>query len=80
MNKDLSVLSKIIINQLERLDDLDLNNQNAQLEIGRAVAISQNATSYIKTINTGLKILELGKKYNIKEKTICQAIGISHEE
>lgn len=80
MNKDLNVLSKIIMNQLERLDDLDVNNQNAQLELSRAVAISQNATSYIKTLNTGLKIFEMGKKYNIKEKSLCQVIGISHEE
>ena len=80
MNKDLNVLSKIIINQLERLDELDLNNQNAQLEIGRAIAISHNATSYVKTINTGLKIFEMSKKYDIQEKSLYQVIGISHEE
>lgn len=62
--------------QMERLNDDACMENKGKEEIARANALSQNATVFIKTINIGLRIIDMQQKFNISEDKLKQKIGI----
>ncbi len=69
MNNELKKIQKMLMNQMERLDNNETMKDNT-IEIARGNALSQNAITYIKTINVGLRIIEMQEKYGNKVKNV----------
>ena len=79
-NNELKRVQKILLNQMDRLDDEEVMKERGKREIGRSGALSQQASQYIKTIATQLKILETANKYNVNIKDINKYLGIEQNE
>lgn len=69
MNNELKKIQKMLMNQMERLDNNETMKDNT-IEIARGNALSQNAVTYIKTVNVGLRIIEMQEKYGNKVKNV----------
>lgn len=76
MENNLIKIQTIVMKQMERLNDDAYMEDKGKEEIARANALSQNATVFIKTINIGLRIIDMQQKFNISESNLKQKIGI----
>ena len=74
-DNELKRVQKILLNQMNRLDDQEVMNHNGKREMQRSSAISQNASAYIKSVLTQIKILELSNKVATTEQ-INEYLGI----
>jgi hypothetical protein len=77
---DLKKYQKILLNQAERLDDNEIMNERGKREIARSGALSQNATAFVKSIQTQLKIVEVSNKYNVEPDTMNDYLGIKSDK
>lgn len=77
---ELKRVQKVLLNQMERLDDEEIMKERGKREIGRSGAISQSASAFVKSIQTQMKILELSGKYNVEVKDMNEFLGIKSEE
>lgn len=77
---ELKRVQKILLNQMERLDDEEIMKERGKREIGRSGALSQQASAFIKSIQTQMKILELSGKYNVETQTMNEYLGIDTNE
>jgi hypothetical protein len=77
---DLKKYQKILLNQAERLDDNEIMKDRGKREIARSGALSQNAISFIKSIQTQLKIVEVSSKYNVEPDTMNDYLGIKSDK
>lgn len=80
MNNNLINMQEMLLRQMERLDELDNKiGVNKTEEISRANALSQNATTFLKSVNTGLRIIDVSKKYEIEKDKLTQELGVEYE-
>lgn len=68
-NEKLNKIQEMLMREMERLDNDEIMKDNT-IEIARGNALSQNAVTYIKTINAGLRIIEMQEKYGNKVKNV----------
>ena len=54
--------------------------EQGKREIARSGALSQNAVSFIKSIQTQLKIVEVSSKYNVEPDTMNDYLGIKSDK
>lgn len=81
MNDNLIKMQKMLMRQMVRLDELDSKiGESKQEEISRANALSQTAVTFLKSVNTGLRIIEVSKKYETKEKALSKKLGVYDEK
>lgn len=73
---DIKRYQKILLNQAERLDDEEIMKERGKREIARSGALSQNAISFIKSVQVQMKILEMSGKYNVEVKDMNNYLGI----
>lgn len=79
-NNELKRIQKILLNQMERLDDEEIMKERGKREIQRSGALSQSAISFIKSVSLQTKILELAGKYNVEVETMNDYLGINNEK
>lgn len=73
---ELKKVQRILINQMGRLDDEQIMKERGKREIQRSGALSQSASSYIKSVQTQIKVLELSGKYNVNMEDMNEFLGI----
>ena len=73
---ELKKVQKMLINQMGRLDDEEVMKERGKREIQRSGALSQSASSYIKSVQTQIKVLELSGKYNVNMADMNEFLGI----
>ncbi len=76
---ELKKIQKILLNQMNRLDDEEIMKERGKREIMRSGAISQSSISFIKSIQTQLRILEMSGKYNVEVKDMNNYLGINND-
>ena len=81
MNNNLIKMQEMLMRQMERLDDLDQTiGVDKGEEISRANALSQNAETFLKSVNVGLRIIEVAKKYETKKEQLTLELGVESEK
>lgn len=80
MNNNLIKMQEILMRQIERLDDNNIMKENAQLEISRGNSVALASTTFLKTVNVGLRIIESAEKYNMTKENLSKELGIINEE
>ena len=80
MNNKLNEIQEMLINQMKRLDNNEIMKEDAKVEIARGNALSQNATTFIKSVNLGIRVLEISKKYDIQTNNLTRDLGLYDEE
>ena len=79
-NSELKRIQKILLNQMERLDDNDIMNERSKKEIMRSGALSQSASTFVKSVQTQMKILELSGKYGSDMDDMNDFLGIKKSD
>lgn len=80
MNNKLLDTQEAIYRQIKRLDDDKLMASSGKDEIFRANALTNASTSFIKTINIQLSILNTASKMNKSSKELNKELGICEEK
>ena len=65
-----------LLNQMKRLDDNSLMKKEGSKEIQRSGALSQSACSFVKSVQTQMKVLDLSGKYNAEISDMNKFLGI----
>lgn len=76
---ELQRIQKILLNQMERLDDEEIMKERSKKEIMRSGALSQSASSFIKSVQTQMKVLDLSGKYNVEINDMNNFLGINND-
>ena len=69
-------IQEIVFKQLKRLDDEEIMQERCAEEIARSNVISNNAQTFIKSINMQLRVLEFANRNNLSIKDLSKKIGI----
>jgi hypothetical protein len=80
MNNKLLDVQETIYRQIKRLDDDNLMADCGKDEIFRANALTNASSSFIKTINLQLAIINTAKKLDEKPEKINVKLGICEEK
>ena len=79
-NNELQRIQKILLNEMERLDNQEIMAERGNKEIKVSGALSKSATSYIKAVQTQIKVFDLSNKYNTKVSELNEFFGINKSE
>lgn len=80
MDNKLIEIQEIVFNQLKRLDDNDTMRVIGAEEIARSNVISNNAQTFIKSVNMQLKIMEYANRNKKQVKAITKDLGLLKDE
>lgn len=72
MNK-LVQIQDILFCEIQKLND---KNVDLEEELKRSGAITKGATSFIKSVDTQLKIIDMSMNYGIKEDKLLISTGV----
>lgn len=73
MNNDLITMQEMLMRSMKRLDEENVDISN---EIARSNALSNSATTFIKSINANLRIKEIAEKNGQTISSLRQELGI----
>lgn len=76
LNNKIIDVQEMLMRQMKRLDDNDLMKESGENEIARSNALTNSATTYLKTINTSLRIIETSIKNEKTTSYIVKKIGM----
>lgn len=76
MNNKLIEMQEMLMNQMKRLDDDKLMAVSGRGEVLRGNALNQNATTFLKSVNVGMRIIEMSNKYEIQEAKLSKELGV----
>lgn len=79
-DNQLKRIQRILLNQIERLDNEEIMKERSKKEIMRSGALSQSSSQYIKSVITQLKVLETSNKYNVEVNKMNKYLGIDMNE
>lgn len=79
MNKLIEV-QDMIFKQMKRLDNDDFMKDNAKSEISRGNILSNNASTYLKAVNTGLNINNTATRTRQSLHSLQKELGIIDDE
>ena len=75
MNNELIAIQKMLIKQMQRLDQAkDLTDMEEQ--VVKSNAMSKAAATFIKSVNVGIRVIELSEKYSIRKEKLAKELGI----
>lgn len=80
MDNKLIEIQEIVFNQLKRLDNNDTMRVIGAEEIARSNVISNNAQTFIKSVNMQLKIMEYADRNKKQVKAITKDLGLLKDE
>ena len=75
-NNRMIEIQEIVYRQLQRLDDEKIMQERCAEEIARSNVVSNNAQTFIKSINMQLRVLEFAKKQQMSVKDLSKKIGL----
>lgn len=81
MNNNLIKMQEMLMRQMERLDNLDqeIGGSKAE-EIARANALSGSAVTFLKSVNVGIRIIEVANKFETQKDKLTLELGVRDEE
>lgn len=80
MNNNLIKMQEMLMRQMERLDDSEQMKYNGKDEVARGNALSQNANTFLKSVNVGMRVVEMADKYEMQKDKLTKELGITNED
>lgn len=80
MNNKIIDVQEMLFRQMKRLDDDKLMSIESNMEIVRSNALSNQATTYIKAINTQMRIVESANKAGITKESLTKELGLDEKK
>ena len=77
MNNKVIEVQEIIFEEMKRLnDDKIIMSKDGGKELARSTALYNQATNYIKAVNTNLRIIEMAKRTSQSVKDMTTYLGL----
>lgn len=76
---ELQQIQKYLLNQMGRLDSDKIMKKEGNKEIQRSGALSQSASSYVKSVQTQIKVLDISGKYNVEPQDMNKFLNIERK-
>ena len=80
MNNNLLKLQRMLMKEAKRLDNNEYMKENGKEEIARGNSLSQTVNTYLKSVNVGIRVIEIAEKYNIQQNELAKQIGNNNEK
>lgn len=80
MNNNLIKIQEMLMRQMERLDNNNLMSTSNKEEVARGNALSQSAVTFLKSVNVGIRVIEMAEKTSTHQKDLTKALGITDEK
>lgn len=80
MNNKIIKIQEMLYEEMKKLSDDENIKTYAKREVSRSQALTQSAGTFIKAVNTQLRIKELTKKNPAYEETLLKELGVVNEE
>lgn len=78
-NNEIITIQEYLMRQMQRLDNDETMKQNGTEEIARSNSLSNTATTYLKAVNTTLRILETSSKNEQTASSLMKTLGITED-
>ena len=78
-NNNLIKIQEMLMRQMKRLDNDDLMEDHCKDEVARGNAISQSANTFLKSVNVGIRVIEMSKNLKLKQETLKNELGINEK-
>lgn len=79
-NNNIIILQEMLMEEIKRVMELDINSGLTKREIERSKAISGNANNYLKAVNTNLKIKTYADATKSNLEEVSKELGIVNDE
>ena len=79
-NNNLIKIQEMLMRQMERLDDNTIMDLNGKEEVARGNALSQSAVTFLKSVNIGIRVLEMSDRIGTKKEDLNNQLGITDEK
>lgn len=80
MNNKIIEVQEILFQEMKRLNNENfLINDNSNKEIARSTAIYNQATGFIKAVNTNINIMNIAKREGTRVENIIEKLGLDNE-
>ena len=76
MTNNLIKIQEMLMRQMARLDDNKLMETNGRDEVARGNALSQSAVTFLKSINVGIRVIEMAERMGTQRKELTYELGI----
>lgn len=80
MNNNLIKIQEMLLRQMKRLDDDKLMEVKGKEEVARGNTLSQSAVTFLKSINVGIRVIEMSNKMEIQKDNLTKELGIEDEK
>ena len=80
MTNNLIKIQEMLMRQMERLDDNNLMDEKGKDEVARGNALSQSAVTFLKSINVGIRVIEMSERMGTQRKQLTNELGIDNEK
>ena len=80
MTNNLIKIQEMLMRQMERLDDNNLMDEKGKDEVARGNALSQSAVTFLKSINVGIRVIEMSERMGTQRKQLTNELGIENEK
>jgi len=74
------VIQEYLMREMKRLDDNEYMKYNGKEEVARSNALAQSANTFIKSINLGLRVIEVAKANEQTKDSLNKELGVVGEE
>ena len=79
MNNNLIKIQEMLLRQMKRLDDDSLMAENGRDEVARGNALSQSAVTFLKSVNVGIRVIEMADRTGTLKNELTKELGIDEK-
>ncbi len=79
-NNNIIEIQEMLMREMKRLDNDAIMQREGKEEVARGNALSQSANTFIKSVNLGLRVIEVADKTNTNKTTLAKELGIDIDD
>lgn len=80
MNNNILTIQEMLMREMKRLDDNNYMKHNSKEEVARSNALSQDACTFVKTVNLGLSIMRTAEHNGVTKDSLNKELGVTTDE
>lgn len=75
-NNSILTIQEMLMREMKRLDDDELMKKDSTTEIARSNALSTQASTYLKSVNISIRIMEIADKNKQTRESVQKELGL----
>ena len=79
-DSNILTIQDYLMREMKRLDDEEYMKYNGKDEVARSNALAQSANTFIKSVNLGLRVIEVAKSNEQTKDSLNKELGVTNAE